>query len=276
MPSFAVVTIAADPNASVFAELARALVTSIRKLGYSCSELINRFDNQSVNIVLGYHLLSPDSIPRNLNWIAYQLEQLSDSEGVVTRFPHALELLKRASAVWDYAPENIDFLARRGIAAELIAPGFVDSLSTMSPVQKDVDVLFYGSRNPRRTMVLQELLNRGYRVQALINLYGDQRDSWIARAALVINIHFYETALFESVRVSYLVNNGVPVLSESSEFYPWESVPLERVRYELLVDRAEQLLQERGALNEYGLQCQNAFANSYKMSDLLAPLLYQL
>jgi glycosyltransferase involved in cell wall biosynthesis len=47
-------------------------------------------------------------------------------------------------------------------------------------------------------------------------IYGIERDKLLAQARLCLNIHFYESAIFESVRCSYLALNDLPVLSEES------------------------------------------------------------
>jgi hypothetical protein len=53
------------------------------------------------------------------------------------------------------------------------------------------------------------------------DVWGPARDELIARAKVVLNLHYYEAAIFEQVRVSYLLNNEALVISESSEFVPY-------------------------------------------------------
>lgn len=52
------------------------------------------------------------------------------------------------------------------------------------------------------------------------DVYGDSRDGAIARAKVVLNLHFYESRIFEIVRVSYLTANGVAVVTEDSVDIP--------------------------------------------------------
>lgn len=262
-----------NPHSAAFGELAIALVDSICQNGFSCDLKRNELSPDATNVILGFHLLSPNSIPAGIRYIVYQLEQLSESEGIMIHRPQVLEILAKADAVWDYSMENVAFLANKGIHADLIPVGYSPALTTIPNSPKDIDILFYGSRNDRRTVVLQELLNRGYNVKALFGLYGEERDLWISRAALVINVHYYEANLFESVRNSYLLNNGVPVLSEISPTFPWNTVPLEMTSYADLPDRAEQLLSDRIALATYGESCKTALAQGYAMKNLVAPFL---
>ena len=53
-----------------------------------------------------------------------------------------------------------------------------------------------------------------FRVRAESGVRGAERDALIARARLVLNLHFYPTAIFELVRVSYLLANGKAVVAE--------------------------------------------------------------
>ncbi len=274
MNSYRIVIVSPSTNvhSAVFTELAIALTTAIRDNGFNCDFKTNELHPSAINVILGFHLLT-EFLPPNIRYIVYQLEQLSETEGIFAQKPAILELLKRAETVWDYSPENVDFLRNRGVTPQLIPVGFSPSLETVPAANKDIDILFYGSRNERRGVILQELLNRGYNVKALFGLYGEERDSWITRSKLLINIHFYEANLFESVRVSYLVNNGIPVLSEQSPSYPWSSVPLEMVPYDQLVEKAEEMLMNYSKLDHYGKECKNHFMKNYAMKDLIAPLL---
>jgi hypothetical protein len=62
--------------------------------------------------------------------------------------------------------------------------------------------------------VLDELRRAGARVEAVVGVYGAQRDALIARSRLVLNVHFFEARVFEIVRVSFLLGNGRCVVSE--------------------------------------------------------------
>jgi len=264
---------AGNPHSAVFTELGIALAEAVRANGFECRFTQNELHGSAINIILGFHLLKPNDIPAGIRFIVYQLEQLSDTEGLFARFPEMLNLLRRAESVWDFSPENVLFLANKGISAQLIPAGYSPVLRTIPKENKEIDILFYGSRNDRRTAVLQELLDRGFRVKALFGLYGESRDQWIARSHLVINIHFYQASLFESVRMSYLVNNAVPVLSECSPSYPWAGVPLKMVPYEQLADRAAELLRDTNQLAIYGERCREALEMHCNTADLLKPFL---
>jgi len=262
-----------SPHSEAFRELALAVVDAIRANNIFCDLAVNELNPNGINIIFGFHLLGANDIPSHIRYIVYQLEQLSETEGWLQHHPEMLNTIRNAMAVWDYSPENIAFLAERNIEASLIPAGYSSAIHQIPSAEKDIDILFYGSRNDRRGVVLQELLNRGYNVKALFGIYGEERDQWIARAKLVINIHFYEANLFESVRMSYLLSNGVPLLTESSPSYPWEGVPLEMVPYKQLVNRAVELLAKPDLLPSYGEECQQKFKTRYSQNTLIKPYL---
>jgi hypothetical protein len=118
--------------------------------------------------------------------------------------------------------------------------GHMDGMATIGgllPEEEDLDVLFYGALNERRRRVLEDCLARGLRVEHLFGVYGAARDRFIARAKLVLNVHFYPTQIFEAIRVSYLLSNRKVVLSEWND-QPESSGPATRDAFEPLVVRA--------------------------------------
>jgi hypothetical protein len=124
---------------------------------------------------------------------------------------------------------------------------------------QDIDVLFYGSVNERRARVIVELRNRGLNAQAVFGVYGAPRDSLIARAKVVLNLHYYDTSIFEIVRVSYLLANRKAVVSECHDGTEIDPDMVDAVRlapYEQLVDACVDLVNDgpaRLALEERAL-----------------------
>ena len=47
--------------------------------------------------------------------------------------------------------------------------------------------------------------------------FGKERDALIARSRVVLNLHQYDTHIFEQVRVNYLLINGKVVVSEVAD-----------------------------------------------------------
>jgi len=181
---------------------------------------MNWVEPGSVNVVIGYHFLGLghlDSFAR-APCVFYQLEQLSVRQGWLTADRE--RVLRAASEIWDYSEENVAFLRAKGFTNVSHLPlGYHPALRGIGHLreqEKDVDVLFYGARNERRTVVLNQLRDR-FRLRTLFGVYGQDRDEWIARSRVVLNIHFYEMKVSEQVRLSYLLNNECFVVSEESE-----------------------------------------------------------
>jgi hypothetical protein len=200
------------PHSQAFAEVAETLHHALRALGHD-SVLSTRLDNRRRrHIVLGANLLPrwPQPLPEDS--ILYNLEQISADSPWLS--PAYLDLLRR-HRVWDYSESNLRALAGHGITGELLPIGWMPQLERIAvePL-RDVDVLFYGSVGDRRRDVLMQIKQSGLRLASLFNVYGPERDRWIARSRLVINLHHYPACLFEAVRVSYLLGNGTCVVSE--------------------------------------------------------------
>ncbi|HBF34178.1 TPA: hypothetical protein DDW35_06405 [Candidatus Sumerlaeota bacterium] len=201
-------------HSAAFTEVAELLLLSFETLGVECRILINQFDPDGINILLGYNLMTYGPMLASVKYVVYQLEQLSDREGWYDA--GRAEVLKHATAVWDYEPKNIAFLAQQGITAKHLPLGFHEKLQRIQMLpeeERGIDILFYGSMNPRRIAVLEKL-ERWHKVKALFNVYGKNRDAAIAQSKMILNVHYYESQLLEQVRISYLVNNQRFVVSE--------------------------------------------------------------
>lgn len=211
---FAVATVSpfGYPHSQAFAEIAETLHHALQALGHD-SVLSTRLDNRRRrHIVLGANLLPrwPQALPEDS--ILYNLEQISADSPWLS--PAYLDLLRR-HRVWDYSEANLRALAGHGITAELLPIGWMPQLERIvAEPLRDIDVLFYGSLGDRRRDALMAVDRAGLRLTRLFNVYGPERDRWIARSRLVINLHHYPACLFEAVRVSYLLGNGACVVSE--------------------------------------------------------------
>lgn len=194
-----------------FEEVALGLAEAFAALGYDAPIVTQPEQIHGTPIVLGADLLGPVAPPPGS--ILFNLEQVSQgSQWTSNGYVHLL----RRHRVWDYSRRNIDALAAHGVTATLCEIGYTSGLSRIPPApQRDIDALFVGSMSPRRMAVLQEVANHGAKVIIANNAYGEERDALFARAKLVLNIHYHEGRVLEIVRVSYLLANGIPVVSES-------------------------------------------------------------
>jgi hypothetical protein len=211
------VTIASEPgyaHGEAFREAAESVHHALLTLGHD-SILGDRTDHADRRLIIfGANLITQFNLPHHLapDSILYNLEQIYDDSPWLT--PELLALYRR-HVVWDYSVANIAALARHGVAARHVPIGYVPELTRIAPAaQQDIDVLFAGSLVERRVAVLQALHETGANVVPVFGVYGPARDTLIARAKIVLNLHLYDAKVFEIVRVSYLLANRCFVVSE--------------------------------------------------------------
>ena len=232
-------------HAEALTELAECVYFGLRRLGLPVFYR-EPPDRPARQIVLGAHLLNEEGIKGlPANAILYNSEQIfADSPWLRGAYREGL----RTREVWDYSAENVSRLQELGAAnARHVPLGYVPELARIAPAAEDIDVLFYGSVNERRKKILDELRARGLNVVTLWGTYGEERDRAIARAKLVLCLHFYEAKVFEIVRVAYLLSNEKAVVAE------WSTEQTEHadlrealcaVPYEGLVAACEALLRD--------------------------------
>jgi len=241
--------------------VAEALHYALLALGHD-SLLTNRLDyDDRHTIVLGSNLLAHYGLEPSPNAILYNLEQVYEDSPWLT--PALLALFRR-HPVWDYSQANIERLAALHVPRLThVRVGYSPELTRIAAVPEDIDVLFYGSRSPRRRAVLDSLRARGFRVESLFGVYGAGRDAVIARSKIVLNMHLYEAQVFEIARVSYLLSNGRAVVSERGA-NPAEDADLASgiafAAYDELVDRCVELLGDDRTRRELGQRGYQVFS----------------
>lgn len=204
-------------HSPTFDELYEILVVGLERLGIEVERLENSVLSDIPTILLGAHLLDDNTL-RSLpeKTIIYNLEQVDvASPWMGTAYREALQ----SHEVWDYNEVNAQRLFAEKLATRIVwAPiGYVDGLHRIEEApDQDIDVLFYGSINGRRRHILDGLKAVGLNVVEGFGVYGEERDALIARARVVLNMHFYESGIFEWVRVLYLLANRKFVVSEDS------------------------------------------------------------
>ncbi len=200
-------------HTEAFREVAETLQFGLRSIGHTAQIQDNSIDPSATNILLGAHLLpAADASMVPPGSILYNLEQL----GGPSLPKHFYELARRCQ-VWDYSLHNIaTWNVMRCPTPPVHVPlGYIPELSRIkaAPAQ-DIDVLFYGSLNERRTQIVKALKDAGAKVHILFGVYGEERDKFISRSKIILNVHFYDAKIFEIVRVSYLLANSKAVVTE--------------------------------------------------------------
>ena len=168
---------------------------------------------EGLNFVFGAHLIGP-GVGLPANSVIVNLEQVRS--GMFAQREHYKELLKR-HPVLDYSPRNVAQLKQLtgNSHVYVLSVGYMTALTRITPApRQDVDILFYGVINERRQKIIDALMGAKLAVKTLPGIYGAERDAWIARSKLVLNVHYYEDKIHEIVRTSYLLANRKAVVSE--------------------------------------------------------------
>ncbi len=148
--------------------------------------------------------------------IIYNMEQVGSGW-----FAPQVVAMYNAHAVWEYSMVNATRYGAIGLhpPTALVPFGYhsiLEAFERKPEADRDIDVLHVGSINPRREHVLLQLEARGLKVKRLFGVYGPDRDEKMARCKVLLNVHYYDSAIFEQARVCYAVANRVLVASETS------------------------------------------------------------
>lgn len=238
-----------------FSEVVDTLVHGFGELGHGATAAVNHWRTDARQIVLCPHLLADATLASLApGTIAYNFEQIDTD----SQLPPGRLAAFRNLTVWDYSRRNVEAWRAAGIDAVHLPVGWHPSLARFEPAaEQDVDVLFFGIVNERRRAALERIGAAGLKVAAAHMAFGRQRDELIARARIVVNIHHYASGIFEAVRASYLLANGVPLVSERAagdevppeyeDAVQWSAYDELAARCRAVVDDAELRTRLRGA-----------------------------
>lgn len=235
------------PRPFVFTEAALCLRDSLRAAGWTSTHRRNEVDPQAYSIVLG--ALPPFAPPvarlDPRRALIANFEQLG-SGSAIAGGPY--ETWLRDWVVVDYHSRNVAYLRGRHPGQRAFELPLVPGPSVAfdaAPVERVVDVLFFGSMNERRAALLDRLKAAGLTVEVVAGAYGEELAPAVRRARLVLHIHYYDTALFPVVRMLQPVAAGVPVVCETpvfSQLSDWSRSGMVFAPYEHLVRACVQLL----------------------------------
>jgi hypothetical protein len=272
------VTVVSPPgfiHSAAFHEVAETLHYGLIALGYDSVLTTDGQLQDRRHIVLGSNLLPHYPLPLAADAILYNLEQVQTESQWFT--PALLQIFKRYE-VWDYSRQNVDRLAALGVNVSAIVPiGYTKELTRIQHApEPNIDVLFFGSINPRRQASIDKMRALGLRVETLYGIYGAARDSFIGRSRLILSLHYYEAKVLEMVRISYLLANRCAILSEHSSDLDEDATLSEGVafsNYETLPRTALKLVasrEERARLSTNGfLLMQSRPISAYLEAALL-------
>ena len=261
------------PEAHSINEVVVSLFHGLQSLGCFVDIQENEPIDDGINIFFRAHLLSrtrASEMPQGS--IVYNFEQIFERSPWVG--PIYRDLLSRVT-VWDYSRRN---LAAIGSIADprrlhLVPLGYMPQLTCIPPAPvEDIDVLFYGVVNTRRRAILLGLQQAGLCLRVETHIRGAARDELISRAKIVLNLHLYPTAIFEIVRVSYLLCNRKAVVGECGPHTEIDSdirEAIAAVSYDRLCDTVLDLLRDESGRHLLARRGQEIFARR-RLPDILA------
>ena len=208
---------------AAFDPVVSVLMTTFHSRAANVQTLVNKFNPEGLNIVVGAHLLQdPKMLLDEHNTVVYNFEQFDTKSDW---FSSDYVSLLKSKPYWDYSTANIAAMKKAYPEAQATHVPFayapvLDYSYVRRDVfrvkRKDIDVLFFGSMNDRRAKIIGELTSMGLNVQAVFGVYGPDLSVLIHRSKLVLNMHYYDSSVFEAVRVIPLLASRVAVVSEKS------------------------------------------------------------
>jgi hypothetical protein len=202
-------------HSDAWLELAELIYFSLRELGFKVEIQYSQIEPGCRNIVFGAFLLNPEIVKRvPSDTIFVNTEQLHSN--IHNSWPSNIYDLASLFETWDYSDKNIEIFHSKGIKnIKKLNIGYQAELNRIKSVDiQDIDILFYGTIKERRKKIIDELIARGLKVHVLFGIYGSNRDKFISRSKIVLNLHHYDSHIFEIVRVFYLLSNQKAVVGE--------------------------------------------------------------
>ena len=221
--------------------------------------ILGAYDPKGTPIVFGAHL--EKRLPDNA--VIYNTEQIFQWDYIQTMKKHR---------VWDYSQKNIKKLAHTGVKPELCPVAYMPSMTIPMPdVPRDIDVLMYGCRNDRRQHIYEQLNAVGINAYFAFDVWGAKRDALIARAKIVLNVHFYEEAIFEIFRCAHLMANRKCIVSEVGKDIDLEESLYGCIvfaQYEHIVEKCVSLLKYDNVIKDKALSGFETFSKTSMVNSL--------
>ena len=213
------------PGPAVFLDTIDSVSDMLLEIGYQTKISSNVILSDAINILWGvgsvfsptYEEIAAIATPKNS--IIFNMEQMSSNSTLVT--DEYIDFLSKY-IVLDYNQENLSRLSTSpnfiGHEFPLIpSKNFISDYTKPDSYEKKFDFGFYGIVNQRRQEILIELLSRGLTVKIISGAYGSQLPVEILDCKAILNLHFYESSIFEVARCLRPIAMGVPIISEKSK-----------------------------------------------------------
>lgn len=197
-------------------------------MGWSCNVIDKKEITYYISLNNSSHyflFLWPLDIDNNVihykRYILYQLEQnINNQLSINYRQLHQTHKLKKiydnATLRIDYCTININILnqyysntfKRMNIPARMI-----ENKKENKENDYEYDIIFIGLMNKKRLNILNRLKEK-YKVLIIENIYGEELKQICNKSNICLNIHYYENAILERVRLNEMLEYGIKIISE--------------------------------------------------------------
>lgn len=161
-------------------------------------------------------LIDKKTVLKKNKYILFQLEQNVNDWSVHYKsiLEHTIHFLENAKQLFDYSTINIEFFKSKGFVMQYMPIPYLPSIHN-TPCEKTIDILFVGCMNDRRQRILERVKTVFPSMAILTNTHGDELIHYIRTSKILLNIHYYENAILERVRLNeVLAVPGIMVVSE--------------------------------------------------------------
>ena len=211
-----------DPR-GIFSEIITSLKYNLIDMGIYCSDTndINiNFNSNTLYIFFNMHIYT-SQIDKSIKYIIYNFEQ---SGSIYITYPHYIEKMIDAIAVFDYSEFNKNNIEKRIKKSVTVIPFHYHPILTQLELNilgdEPIDILFYGALSERRMNYYQILSNTRFKVEFITDYscFGDKLFSMLSKSKIVLNLHYYvNPSVLEQSRIIPLISNYKLVLSEKSD-----------------------------------------------------------
>jgi hypothetical protein len=219
--------------------------------GWLCNLVHNKhfsYDTLIMNkfhIYLFYYLFLDPKKLAYVKYIIYQLEQNTNNNisfyynGLIKN--NILEkIFKNAKLCLDYAEQNINVINNKFNIKSLLLPVPIlynsDIIELYNKnINKKYDIIFIGKINERRNNIIHLLLNKYNILLLKAKLYDIKLSEKFRECKILLNLHSFEDAILERVRLNEGIESGIRIISEKPNILDMEICK----DYEYIVDFIE-------------------------------------
>lgn len=190
------------------------------KMKWECLIIDTKDINYYINLNNPYHYflflfpLQINEIVINYKrYILYQLEQnINNQLSINYKHLHETNQLKNiydnATLLIDYCETNVN-VTKKYYSNEFK----IMNVPVTNMNKYEYDIIFVGAVNKKRSDILNELKKR-YNILIIENVYGEELKNLCNKTNICLNIHYYENAILERVRLNEMIEYGIKIISE--------------------------------------------------------------